>query len=154
MNEENEIEYSVDVRLCVDYCDDYNYRKQYVESDYTLAAESIDALYEYIAKTYVNWRLEAEKRIKGGSDSYRNDIEDYYVEFGPIHIIVEQYDENKMKATTTYADKGKTRDEYLTKQKILEAAKKKAEQERTKKYQEQQEKEQYLRLKRKFEKTS
>jgi chromatin segregation and condensation protein Rec8/ScpA/Scc1 (kleisin family) len=154
MDKENEIEYSVLTKRCYDGRDNDNYPKVYVAEDYLISADSLDSLYEKMAGEYVSWKLEGEKRLKTVSrwSSDPQELDDYFVEFGDIHIIVEEYNENKMKATKTYAEKGKTRDEFLAKQKILEAAKKKAEEERAKKYQEQQEKEQYLRLKKKFEK--
>lgn len=156
MNEENEIEYSVLVKRCYEGRDNDNYPKTYVEDDDLISADSLDKLYEKMAKEYVDWKLEGEKRLKRKPrwSSDPQTLDDYFVEFGDIHIIVEEYDEDKMKATETYKNKAKTRDEFLAKQKILEAAKKKAEEERTAKYKEQQEKEQYLRLKKKFEKIS
>jgi len=154
MNEENEIEYSVFVKRCYDGRDRDNYPKTYVAEDYLISADSLDNLYERMAKEYVDWKLKGEKRIKvtpSWSDD-PHDLDGYFVEFGDIHVIIEEYSEAKMKATETYKNKAQTRDEFLAKQKILEAAKKKAEQERSKKYKEQQEREEYLRLKKKFEK--
>lgn len=156
MNEENETEYSVLVKRCYEGRDNDNYPKTYVTNNYLISADSLNNLYERMAKEYVDWKLEGEKRIKvtpSWSDDPHN-LDGYFVKFGDIHIIVEEYSEDKMKATETYKNKAAARDKFLVEQKILEETKRKSEEERARIWREKQEREEYLRLKKKFEKSS
>lgn len=147
-NEEDEkyMTYRVEVKTYRPYHNDNNYRCEHMELDYITAGD-LEHLYEYMGEEYVRWQVRAENRTKG--DRYWNP-EDYRIEFGDICMIVEEYNENKMKASKAYLNLGAARDKFLADEKLRKEQEKVRAAEWEKQQKEAWDKKEYERLSVKF----
>jgi hypothetical protein len=117
-----------------------------------LCADSIEELYEKMAKCLVDWKITGEERCKNDSFGlYAKDTFD--VEFSPIYIYVDEYSSEKLKATKTYQEIGVARDIAKKKREEKEKADALRRAENARILKEKEEKAIYNRLKKKYEKS-
>ncbi len=142
-------EYNEGVQFCVtaNAKTPYRNRDNYViDSDEIdiLRAYSIPELYERMGELVVNHMIIGEKDREHLGKHYK-------VEFSPIFIEVEYYDEAKMKASKAYQEQGLERE----RQRVLEEKRKAEEAERSRKWHvaemEKRDREEFIRLKKKFD---
>lgn len=131
------------------YYDDSNYRCFERSDPETLRAETIDELYELMAKERVEHTLRGEGDSRTG---YGRQVsaDDYTVEFSNLFIEVENYDEARLKNTTCYQNIGAARDERRAREKAEAERQKKLWAEAEAKRIEQHERDEFVRLSKKF----
>jgi len=109
------VQYGVYATTCTPYCGD-RYVETRKDEPELLMAESIPALYEYMAKVRINHTLHGEKELNSPHcRMHKNLIQDYKIEFTDIFVIVERFSNSVLEQTTTYKNIGKARDEAIAK---------------------------------------
>lgn len=145
------IHYYVNAVLFYPYSDRDNYT-QFREEPVELLAESIESLYEDMAKCVIDHEIDGEKRCRDWGESHLSGL--YTVEFSDLFIKVGYYSGERMKATKTYRNIGAARDAAKEKERIEKEVAEKAYRERLEKDKERRDKEEYERLSKKFNKTN
>lgn len=123
-----------------------NYQIDSWSDPVTIRTQTIEHLYEYMAKERVDHTLASESRAR----DERIDIEDYKIEFSNIFIEVEHYNEEKLRNSITYKNLGAERDKRISEKKELEKRRLEAARLAEIKWREEQDKKEYTRLSKKF----
>lgn len=144
------LQYTVTAKREYPYRDDNNYRRTGNHGEYEHSSDTLDGLYEIMARDTIDYRLMVEKDGLNKWEGY--DIEDYKVTFSDIYVKVQPYEEFRMKATETYQKLGAERDRMLEQKKIITAAEAKRTAEYQAKQKEEFEKREFERLSKKFNK--
>lgn len=133
------------------YAGDDNYKSEHIhDNDLILEADSIEALYEQMAKERVGWILHAEKRCK---KDVRKSMEDFFVRFSNIYVEVEDFSNEKLEATKTYQERGAARDAFWKREREQQEKERQRRIEWGAKQKEERDKAEFIRLSKKFGKT-
>lgn len=152
MNDESEKpQYCVTFRTGTPYYDEDNYVCTRWSDPETLKADTVDALYDYMARERVNHAIRADKDPESRRGITLNLAELYEVEFSDITVEVCAYDEDRLKATDTWKKLGESLEADRAKRKAEAEQQRKREEAWRAKQQEEQDRATYARLKSKYE---
>lgn len=138
-------QYAVHATKCTPYRDDDNYIAYEDEMD-VLYADSLEELYEQMAKMVVNHMLYGEKY----AETTYTKAGQYTVEFSEIYVVVGNYNEAMLKATKVYQEIGLVREKKRIEDEKRKEEERKRIEECQKKEQEERDKREFARLCQKF----
>ena len=146
--EESEISYCVRIVENTAYYNDHNYLcwQNDPSDSYVISADSVGELYEYIANHYNTWQLYVERQRTGYSDKYKFEVSE-------IYIVIEEYDESKMKKTENYKKLSLLRDAAAKKEKERLEEQRKRDLAFAAEQREKRDHEEFLRLSKKYSKS-
>lgn len=118
-----EVEYCIKVIPWHRWRGDYgwNYSED-LDNEYELTANSIEELYEAVARDYNQWVVKAEDAANKKNCSECDRLENKGIKYSDIYIVVEPYSEEKRNATKAYQEVGKVRDAFIANKKAKEEA--------------------------------
>ena len=157
MNDESEKpQYCVTFRTGTPYYDEDNHVWTRWSDPETLKADTVDTLYEYMARERVDHAIRADKDPESKRDTPRFRCtlpwaELYEVEFSDITVEVCAYDEDRLKATDTWKKLGESLEADRAKRKAEAEQQRKREEAWRAQQQEEQDRANYARLKSKYE---
>ena len=148
---EQKPQYCVTFRTGTPYQDRDNYICTHWSDAETLKDDTVDGLYEQMARVRVQHSIRADE-----DPDARNTwagvtwADRYEVEFSEITLEVCRYDEDKLKATETWKKLGEAREAHRAQKKIEAERERKRSEEWNKQERERKDREEYVRLTKKF----
>lgn len=133
------------------YYNDTNHRCLRKEDLEKWTAETVEELYEIMAKLRVDHTLTGEGYCR---DDRQLKVDDFTVEFSNIFVEVEDYDEVRLKATVTYQNLGAARDAQREKEKAEAARQEVRAREWRARQKEEHDRSEFARLSQKYKTTS
>jgi len=117
----DEIEYKIKITPWYRWQGDYGWDYSSDEDhEYEISDNSIEELYESVARDYNHWIVQAEEASKKPNCADYDRMENKGVKYSPIYVEVEPYSEEKRNATKAYKEVGEVRDRFIANKKVEE----------------------------------